>query len=139
MKKILLFMMTTALLLSFTACNQAKTKTVTLHIEESGILGQYTLEAEDNVVQTITQITTMDCTGFVEGQLEIIEEAEAFRTMDFYDIGAFVWFAHIIEWEFNHFSVEKCFDKLLDMQRVIDEKGYIEGTIHRYLIVARKG
>lgn len=76
---------------------------------------------------------------FVKAGFEIIEEGEVYRPIRFYDIGAFVWFAHIIEWEFNHFSVEKCFDKLLDMQRIIDKKGYIEGTIHRYLIVARKG
>ncbi len=75
MKKLFLLMMTASLLFSFTGCNQAKTETVTLHIEESGILGQYVLEAEDNTVQTITQITTMDCTGFVDGQLEIIEKA----------------------------------------------------------------
>ena len=77
--------------------------------------------------------------AFESAGFKILEEGEAFRPMRFFDVGAFVWFAHIIEWEFNHFSVEKCFDKLLDMQRVIDEKGYIEGTIHRYLIVARKG
>ena len=53
-------------------------------------------------------------------------------------MGAFVWFAHIIEWEFPGFSVDNCFDRLLDMQRRIDDNGSISGTIHRYLIVARK-
>ena len=68
-----------------------------------------------------------------------IERAEeAFRPIKFFDVGAFVWFAHIIEWEFPDFSVEKCFDKLLAMQEEIDKNGYVEGTIHRYLIVARK-
>ena len=56
----------------------------------------------------------------------------------YYDIGAFVWFAHIIEWEFPDFSVEKCFDRLLKMQEIIDRDGFVEGTIHRYLIVAKK-
>ena len=55
-----------------------------------------------------------------------------------YDVGAFVWFAHIIEWEFPNFSVDKCFERLLEMQKRIDDEGSIEGTIHRYLIVARK-
>ncbi|MBE5955803.1 MAG: DUF1307 domain-containing protein [Lachnospiraceae bacterium] len=77
MKKILSFILAAILLLSLTACNQAETKTVTLHIEDSGILGQYVLEAEDNVVHTITQTTTMDCTGFVEDQFAIIEESIA--------------------------------------------------------------
>ena len=56
----------------------------------------------------------------------------------FYDTGAFVWFAHIIEWEFPGFSVEKCFPQLLKMREMIEEKGKIEGTIHRFLLVARK-
>ena len=46
--------------------------------------------------------------------------------------------AHIIEWEFSGFSVEKCMDGLLRMQEVIDKTGAVEGTIHRYLIVAKK-
>lgn len=76
---------------------------------------------------------------FIKAGFEIIEDGEVYRPIRFFDVGAFVWFAHVIEWEFNNFSVEKCFDKLLDMQKIIDERGYIEGTIHRYLIVARKG
>lgn len=72
-------------------------------------------------------------TGF-----EIIRADETFRPIRFYDIGAFVWFAHIIEWEFPGFSVEKCLDKLLEMQEILDKNGMVEGTIHRYLIAARK-
>ncbi len=49
-----------------------------------------------------------------------------------------MWFAHIIEWEFPDFSVDKCFERLLKMQEMIEREGRIEGTIHRYLIVARK-
>lgn len=75
---------------------------------------------------------------FEDAGLKIIRAEEAFRPIRFYDVGAFVWFAHIIEWEFPGFSVEKCFDKLLEMQEVIDKNGYVEGTIHRYLIVAKK-
>lgn len=52
--------------------------------------------------------------------------------------GAFVWFAHVIEWEFPDFSVDKCFSQLLKMQEIVDRDGKIEGTIHRYLIVAKK-
>lgn len=63
---------------------------------------------------------------------------EAYRPIKFYDIGAFVWFAHIIEWEFPGFSVDKCFEQLLKMQKIIENQGKIEGTIHRYLIAARK-
>lgn len=63
---------------------------------------------------------------------------EAYRPIRFYDVGAFVWFAHIIEWEFPGFSVDRCFFQLLKLRKMIDTMGKIEGTIHRYLIVARK-
>lgn len=76
--------------------------------------------------------------AFEDAGFEILEGLEAFRPIKFYDVGAFVWFARIIEWEFPGFGVERCFDQLLEMQRVIDEKGSVEGTTHRYLIVARK-
>ena len=76
--------------------------------------------------------------AFEEAGFEILNAQEAFRPIRFYDIGAFVWFAHIIEWEFPGFSVDKCYDSLLNMQREIESNGKIEGTIHRYLLVARK-
>lgn len=74
---------------------------------------------------------------FEDAGFDIVEQAEAFRPIKFYDVGAFVWFARIIEWEFPEFSVDKCFEHLLEMQKKIDEKGCVEGTIHRYLIVAK--
>lgn len=75
---------------------------------------------------------------FEDAGFHIIRAEEAYRPIKFYDVGAFVWFAHILEWEFPNFSVDKCFQRLLKMQKMIDEKGKIEGTIHRYLIVAKK-
>ena len=79
------------------------------------------------------QRAAFEAAGFL-----ITEADEAFRPIRFYDIGALVWFARIIEWEFPGFSVSSCFNRLLELQSVIEEKGYIEGTTHRYLIVARK-
>ena len=76
--------------------------------------------------------------AFEEAGFEIIASDEAYKAIRFYDVGAFVWFAHVIEWEFPGFSVDKCFDHLLEMQKVIENKGVIEGTIHRYMIVAGK-
>ncbi|WMJ87990.1 hypothetical protein [Anaerocolumna sp. MB42-C2] len=75
---------------------------------------------------------------FEDARFEIIRAEEAYRPIQFYDVGAFVWFAHIIEWEFPDFSVEKCFSQLLEMQRIIEKSGKIKGTIHRYLIIAKK-
>lgn len=75
---------------------------------------------------------------FEHAGFHIIQGEEAYRPIKFYDVGAFVWFARVIEWEFPGFSVERCFDKLLKMQEMIEQTGRIEGTIHRYLIVAQK-
>lgn len=69
---------------------------------------------------------------------KIVRAEEAYRPIEFYDVGAFVWFAHIIEWEFPNFSVDNCCEQLLKMQEMIDRDGRIKGTIHRYLIVAKK-
>lgn len=75
---------------------------------------------------------------FEDAGFQIISAEEAYRPIRFYDVGAFVWFAHVIEWEFPDFSVDKCFNQLLEMQKIIESKGRIEGTIHRFLIVAKK-
>ena len=75
---------------------------------------------------------------FETAGFQIVRAEEAYRPIKFYDVGAFVWFARIIEWEFPGFSVERCFERLLKMQEAIDRAGKIEGTIHRYLIIAKK-
>lgn len=75
---------------------------------------------------------------FEKAGFQIIRAEEAYRPVVFYDVGAFVWFARIIEWEFPGFSVDRCFDSLLNMQEQIERDGKIQGTIHRYLIVAEK-
>ena len=54
---------------------------------------------------------------FEEAGFQIMNAEEAYRPIRFYDVGAFVWFAHIIEWEFPKFSVDKCFEQLLKMQK----------------------
>ena len=76
--------------------------------------------------------------AFEDAGFRIIRAEEALNPIRFFDIGAFVWFARIIEWEFPGFSVEKCFDRLLQLQKVIETDGQITGTTHRFLIVAEK-
>lgn len=81
---------------------------------------------------------TEQCRNFENAGFKIIKAEEAYRPIKFYDVGAFVWFAHIIEWEFPDFSVDRCFERLLMMQETVERSGKIEGTIHRYLIIAQK-
>jgi SAM-dependent methyltransferase len=77
-------------------------------------------------------------TRFADIGFEILQADEAFGPISFYDVGAFVWFARIIEWEFPGFSVDRCFERLLQLQKSIERDGEIVGTTHRYLIAARK-
>jgi hypothetical protein len=58
--------------------------------------------------------------------------------MEFYDVGAIVWFARVVEWEFPGFSVDSCLPGLMRAQRLIETEGKVSTLAHRYLIVARK-
>lgn len=75
---------------------------------------------------------------FTETGFTILHSQEAFRPIRFYDVGALVWFAHIIEWEFPGFAVDKCLNELYVAQDMLEKRGYIEGMIHRFLLVAKK-
>jgi len=70
--------------------------------------------------------------------LTVLEGQEAFRPIRFWDVGALVWFARIIEWEFPGFSVEACRDQLYAAQAILEQDGVLQGTTHRYLLIARK-
>lgn len=75
---------------------------------------------------------------FRDAGFEILDAQECFRPIKFFDVGALVWFARIIEWEFPGFSVGTCVDRLLKAQQILEQNGCIEGKIHRFLLVAQK-
>ena len=75
---------------------------------------------------------------FTDIGFEILQSQEAFSKIKFYDVGALVWFARTVEWEFPGFSVEHCIDHLYKVQEILDEKGVLEASTHRYLLVAVK-
>ena len=75
---------------------------------------------------------------FSQTGFEILDGRECFRPIRFYDVGALVWFARIIEWEFPGFSVDGCLDGLLSAQRILEEKGVIQGQIHRFFLLCAK-
>jgi len=76
----------------------------------------------------------------IESQgLEILLQNEEYPVTRFLDVGAVVYYAKVIEWEFPDFSVEKCFPQLCGLQKRLEEKGYVETREHRFIIVARKG
>ncbi|MBR5521770.1 MAG: class I SAM-dependent methyltransferase [Oscillospiraceae bacterium] len=75
---------------------------------------------------------------FEDEGFTVIEKGEIFKPIRFYDIGALVWFARIIQWEFPEFSVDTHIDKLFQAQRILEKNGCIEGRTHRFMLVAKK-
>lgn len=75
---------------------------------------------------------------FRDAGFDILDGQEHFGRIGFFDVSALVWFARIIEWEFVGFSVDRCFEQLMDAQRLLEEKGCLEGRTHRFLLVAQK-
>lgn len=80
-----------------------------------------------------TTIQTFRNAGF-----SIRESGECFRPIRFFDVGALVWFARIIQWEFPDFSVDTHLTQLVNAQQILQEKGCVEGRIHRFFLVAQK-
>ena len=75
---------------------------------------------------------------FSQTGFEILDGRECFRPIRFYDVGALVWFARIIQWEFPDFSVDSCLDRLLQAQNILDKQGVLSGQIHRFLMTCIK-
>lgn len=74
---------------------------------------------------------------FENNSFDILYKNEFFPYLRFYDIGAIVYFAKIIVWEFPGFSVDNCFDKLCELYEELKSKPYIESCEHRFIIAAR--
>ena len=75
---------------------------------------------------------------FRSAGFEIIDSGECFRPIKFFDVGALVWFARIIEWEFPEFTVDSCLPQLLNAQRILEKRGSLDAVIHRFMLVAQK-
>ena len=75
---------------------------------------------------------------FRKAGFSILRSQECFRPIRFFDVGALVWFARVIPWEFPDFSVDTHLEELQNAQRILEETGCIEGKTHRFLIVAQK-
>ncbi len=84
------------------------------------------------------QYLSIAAESFRQAGFEILEEQEAFRPIRFYDVGALVWFARIIQWEFPGFSVEKNLSQLCQAQKILEETGCVSGRIHRFFLAAQK-
>jgi SAM-dependent methyltransferase len=71
---------------------------------------------------------------------EIVDGQEIINSTRIFDVGAIVYFLTAIPWELPGFTVEKYYDKLLEIHNLINDKGYLdlESNNHRFIINARK-
>ncbi len=96
------------------------------------LLGKTDLPFPDQYLETVREL-------FCNAGFHVLDAQECLKPIRFFDVGALVWFAHVIPWEFPGFSVDRCKNELLYAQRILEEKGCIEGRIHRFLLVLSKG
>ena len=68
----------------------------------------------------------------------VLRQEECFCPIRFFDVGALTWFARVLPWEFPGFAVDTHRNYLLNAQNLLKKTGYIEGKIHRFLLVVRK-
>ena len=76
--------------------------------------------------------------AFCQAGFSILEKGEVFRPYDFFDVGALVWFARVIPWEFPDFSVDTHLENLLKAQEKLEQEGVLRGYTHRFFLVAQK-
>lgn len=75
---------------------------------------------------------------FESAGFTILHGDEVFCPIKFWDVGALVWFARIIQWEFPGFSVDPCLENLFAAQELLEKNGVIEGKSHRFILIAKK-
>ncbi len=74
---------------------------------------------------------------FLKGGFSVLDASECFPVLKFFDVGAVVFWARIIEWSFPNFSVEKNFDKLCALEDDLQRNGFLSSIQHRFVIVAQ--
>lgn len=72
-----------------------------------------------------------------DSSFEVLYKEEFFPYLRFYDVGAIVYFANIIKWEFPGFSVETSFKELCELYKELKYKPYIESLEHRFIMVCK--
>jgi len=83
-----------------------------------------------NISKAVTELETAG--------LSVIDSNEHFPTVKFFDVGAIVYFAKIIAWEFPGFKVETHLNQLKQVYEEIEQVGYIASIEHRFIVVCKK-
>ena len=74
----------------------------------------------------------------IDAGFKIIEMKEEFPISRFYDVGALVYYLRAIPWQIGDFSIEKYYDKLKKIHKIITEDEFYDVNAHRFYIIAEK-
>ena len=77
-------------------------------------------------------------TKLEENGFQILKAQQAFPVLKFLDVGAIVYYASVIPWEFPKFSVKDSFEALCGLQKLIEKQKYVLTYEDRFLVVGRK-
>ncbi|MBS6631410.1 MAG: methyltransferase [Lacticaseibacillus paracasei] len=58
--------------------------------------------------------------------------------MNFTDVGAIVYYATVIPWEFPDFDVKKVMPQLHQLQKIIDSQDSVTTFEDRFIVLAKK-
>lgn len=73
-----------------------------------------------------------------DGGFHILNQIEDITKTRFYDIGAIIYYLKAIPWQIPDFSIEKYYDKLIEIHNKIQKERYIDFICHRFFIKAKK-
>lgn len=68
----------------------------------------------------------------------IREQLEDTPITRFFDVGAIVYYLKAIPWQIPDFSVERYFERLLEVHTMIQQKGFVDVRYARFFIVGEK-
>jgi SAM-dependent methyltransferase len=70
--------------------------------------------------------------------LKVIRREEDFPKAEFKDIGAVVYYLKAIPWQIDDFSIEKYYDRLMEISERIQREGAFAVKEHRFFLEAQK-
>jgi len=94
------------------------------------LLGDATRAGEGGLVVAVRDL---EAAGF-----RIVEQREAFPITRFYDVGAIVYYLKAVSWEIPDFSVDRYFDKLVEIHTLIQSDGYVDVPFHQFFVRAQR-
>jgi hypothetical protein len=95
------------------------------------LTGKYEPTANWNLKSAVEELKSA---GF-----NILEQEEDVQSYRFYDVGAVAYFVKAIPWIIEGFEIDKYRDRLWELHIQIQENGFYDTPLHRFIIVAQKG